>query len=281
MTQFVQSNRQLLVSIVGISTAILTGIILGLINVYAGYALYSFMVFLILPIGAIIAGFCAATGFYFGAKYFHQKPIGGVLINMVIASISAFFLVHYVPFFLLEMDGIRVKDTISFWQYLDVVIKNTSLSFVRVPSVSTGELGSFWGYLYACIQLLGFSIGGICVFFWLSTIPFCKKCSRYLKTIYQKDKFTSDGNSLIESLQTIKSLIDNNEYDKAINMHVENIGVNESSGHHLRARLITRTCPGCGINHLNIIVSKLKNDSWTDVGEGEISIFTNQPLSIR
>jgi hypothetical protein len=278
MTQFVQPNRQLLVSIVGIATAILTGIILGLIEVYTGLALYSFTVWLIIPIGALIAGFGAATGFYFGTTYFQQKPVGGVFLNIAIASISAFFIVHYVPYFLMEINGVRVKDAISFWQYLDIDIRNTSVSLVRAPSASTGSLGSLWGYPYTLIQLLGFSFGGIGVFFWLSSIPFCNKCSRYLKTIYQKDKYISDGASLIESLQSIKSLISNNEFDRAISLHADNIGVNEKPGHHLRAKLITRTCPGCGINHFNFNISKLEKDSWSNVRETEISLFTNQSL---
>ncbi len=277
MTQFVQPNRQLFVSIAGITTAVLTGIVLGLIEVYTGYAIYSFTFWFIVPVGSFLAGLGSAAGFYYGAKYFQQKPIGGVFLNMVIASTSAFFIVHYVPYFLLEINGVRVKEAVTFWQYLDIDIRNTSLSFIRSPNTSTGELG-IWGYLYAFIQLLGFSFGGICVFFLLNQIPFCKKCSRYLKKIYQKDKFTSDGDSLIESLQNIQSLIGNNEFDKAINFHAENIGVNEKPGHHLRARITTRVCPGCSINHLNFVISKFEKDSWSDVKGSEISIFTNQPL---
>ena len=279
MTQFVQPNRQIFVSIAGITTAILTGVILGLIEAYSGYAIYSFTFWLIVPVGAFLAGFGSAAGFYFGATYFQQKPVGGVLWNMVIASTSAFLIVHYIPYFLMEINGVRVKEAISFWQYLDIDIRNTSVSLVRAPSASTGSLGSFWGYLYALIQLLGFSFGGICVFFWLSSIPFCKKCSRYLKTLYQKDKYTSDGGLLIESLQNIKSLISNNEFDKAISLHAKNIGVDEKPGHHLRARLITRICPSCGINHFNFDISKLEKDSWSNVTGTEISLFTNQPLS--
>ena len=110
MTTFAQPNRQLLVSIVGITTAILTGVVLGLIEAYTGYAIYSFTFWLIIPVGAFLAGIGSAAGFYFGATYFQQKPIGGVFLNMIIASTSAFFIVHYVPYFLLEINGTRVKE---------------------------------------------------------------------------------------------------------------------------------------------------------------------------
>jgi hypothetical protein len=161
------TDKQILVAALGGATSLLTGIILGLIEVYTGHAIYSWMFWFILPVGAFVSGMAAASGYYAGAVLFHQKPAGGVLFNMVAASVTAFFIVHYIPYFMLEVEGICVKDAISFWQYLDLDIRHTSLSLSfggSQPPLSTGELGSVFGYVLAALQLAGFSVGGYAVF---------------------------------------------------------------------------------------------------------------------
>lgn len=279
MPDYVRADKQLIVGILGIGTSLLTGVILGLIEAYTGFAFYSWMIWFIIPFGAFIAGGGAASGYYAGAMLFNQKPIGGVLFNMISASISAFLVVHFVPYFLLEAEGIRVKDAISFWQYLDIDIRHTSLSLAHAPSASTGELGGFWGYIYACLQLAGFSVGGFGVFNWLSSNPYCEKCSRYLRKTGQQDRFTSDGESLSEALRQFALLLDNREFNEAISFHAERMGVQSSSGHHLRTRLLTRACQGCGLNHLDFIASKLDGKNWKDIDRTQIRLFTEVKLN--
>lgn len=279
MPDYVRADKQLIVGILGIGTSLLTGVILGLIEVYTGYAIYSWMFWFVIPVGAFLSGFGSASGYYAGAMWFHQKPVGGVLFNMISASVSAFLLIHFVPYFLLEVEGIRVKDAISFWQYLDFDIRHTSLSSIRIPSASTGELGGFWGYIYAFLQLAGFSVGGFAVFGWLSRNPYCEKCSRYLSKTGQQDRFTSEGESLIEDLKTFASLLDNIDFNNAINFHAEKMGSEYSCGHHLRTRLLTRMCPGCGVNHLDFVASNLDRDNWKDIDGTAIRIFTEVKLN--
>ena len=276
MTTFSQPNRQVFVSLIGISAAILTGLVLGLIEFYSGLALYSFSVWVIIPVGSILAGFVAGSGFYLGATQIQQKPLGGVFLNVLIASVSAFFIVYYVPYFLTEINGKRIKDFISFGKYFEISVTHTSVSLIRAPSASTGKLGDL-GYLYALLQLIGFSLGGIYVFFWLSQVPYCKKCSRYLGKKYHNDRYASDADQMIAMIQDIKSALSNNDFQKAITLHAET-GGDQKIDHHLRARIIARICPGCGINHFDFVVSKLEKDSWKDITDSKISLFTNQQI---
>lgn len=279
MSEYVRADKQLLVATLGMLSSLLTGVTLGVIEVYFGYALYSWMFWFVIPAGAFLAGFGAASGYYAGAMLFHQKPAGGVLFNMVAASISAFFVVHYIPYYMLEVDGIRVKEAISFWQYFDIDVRNTSLSLVR-GGASTGELGSFWGYAYAGLQLLGFSVGGFAVFGWLSQNPYCEECSRYLTKTGKQERFTSGGEEFVEKLTKFAAFLDARQCNDAIRYHAENMGVEYSGGHHLRSRVITRVCPGCGVNHLNFITSKQDGNDWKDINDTEIRLFTEEPLEI-
>jgi hypothetical protein len=53
-----------LAAVFGIATSFITGIILGLIEVHSGYALYSWVFWVVIPVGAILSGFGAASGYY-------------------------------------------------------------------------------------------------------------------------------------------------------------------------------------------------------------------------
>jgi hypothetical protein len=271
--------KQILVAIFGISTSFGTGIILGLIQVYSGYAIYSFTIWFVIPVGALLAGFGAASGYYAGAKLFQHKPTGGVLLNMVGASIIAFIIVHYIPYYFLEVNGIRVKEAISFWQYLNFIIRHASLSLLRT-SASTGELGSFWGYIYAGLKLVGFSLGGLAVFGWLAESPYCGKCSRYLKKTGKIDRFTNDGELLLEILNTFAMYLNDKKFEEAIRFLSEKIKYLSSYRNNLRLRLITRSCPICNINHLELTVSKRDNDNWKDIKKSAICVFTEEKLEI-
>lgn len=82
------SHKDLLVTALGVGSTLIVASVLGFIEVKYGWALYTFMFFFIIPVGAGFAGFAAASGYYLGAKLTHQKPAGGALLNMIGASIS-------------------------------------------------------------------------------------------------------------------------------------------------------------------------------------------------
>lgn len=279
MTKHISTDKQLLVAAFGGTTSLLTGVILGLIEVYTGYALYSWMFWFVIPVGAFLAGFGAASGYYAGAMLFNQKPAGGVLLNMVAASVSAFFIIHYIPFFMLEIDGIRVKEAISFWQYLDLTIRNTSLSFVR-GDISTGELGGALGYAYTVLQLVGFSVGGVAVFGWLSQKPYCDKCSRYLKKTGMQHRYTSDSDSFMKNIYDFALLVGGQKFDEAIRFHAGTMGDGKCRKHYLNTTIVTSTCLGCNINLLDFTASKLEGNDWKEIEETHFRNFTEKPLNL-
>jgi len=279
MPNHLRTDKQILVASFGATTSLLTGIILGLIEFYTGYAIYSWMFWFIIPAGALLSGFAAASGYYVGAMSFNQRPAGGVLFNMIAASVSAFFVVHYIPYFMLEVDGIRVKDAITFLQYLDLVIRHTSLSFVR-GGQSTGELGGALGYAFTVLQLVGFSVGGFAVFGWLSQNPYCDKCSRYLKKTCEQVRYTSDSDSFIKRISDFAILIANKKFGEAIRFHADKMGEECRQKHFLKTRLVTRKCLNCNINHLDFIASKREGEDWKDIDETQIRIFTEAQLNV-
>jgi len=89
-------------------------------------------------------------------------------------------------------------------------IRSASISFRG--GLSTGELGSTWGYLYAFLQLIGFSFGSLIVFAGLSNIPYCEKCSKYLTQTNTQKRYTSHADNLSEKIQTFAKLLHERQY---------------------------------------------------------------------
>jgi len=268
--------QDMIVTAFGAIDSLMTTVILLIVENQYGFAFYSLMLWFFIPVGAIFSGFVAAGGYYVGARIFGQKPSSLILFNMVAVSIGTFFTIYYLSYIFIEIDGQQISDLISFNTYLDYILRHQSLSFsFRGHSVgSTGELGTL-GYATAVLQILGFAIGGAVTFFYLSSLPYCEVCRRYLKKVGLQDRFTSESASLAEKIQDFALLLDKKQFNDAIRFHAEKMGVYASPGHHLRTRIITRVCKKCGINHLDFFASKLEEDSWTDISETKIGVFTN------
>ncbi len=278
MADYIRADKQILVGVMGLTTSFLTGLLLGLITHSTGHALYSFSLWFIIPVGAFLAGMAAASGYYAGAVTFHQKPVGGVLLNMVAASIGAFLIVHYVPYYLGEVRGVKIKYLVSFWEYLDLHMTHTSVSTLR-GRASTGSLGSM-GYVYTAIQLIGFALGGLSVFGFLSNKTYCDKCSRYFEDVSEDDRYTSDSETFIDKLKNFAGFLDNNELNKAVQYHLNEMGFDTAGNHHLRTKLITRTCTGCGTNQIEFFASRLEKDDWKDIEQTRFKIFTDTKLDV-
>jgi DNA-directed RNA polymerase subunit M/transcription elongation factor TFIIS len=270
----VSNNKQLIIAAMGIGSAVVTGGILGLFEASTGITLYSFMFFFIIPLGAFFAGVMSASGYYFGAITFHQKPAGGVALNMVLVAIGAYLLAHYIPYNAMIIDGIQVKEKISFFQYLDLDIRHTTLS---IKGHNTGELGSF-GYIYALLQLIGFSVGGLCVFAFLLDIPFCQQCSEYLTKVKTQDRYTSEGEALFENVETFVKNLDEKKYRAAIKIHTDLMGSVEQTEHHLRTRITIHKCQTCEINHLNFEAAHLDSGDWKNIDKSQIKLWIDPRL---
>ncbi|MBA4391687.1 MAG: hypothetical protein C0399_12240 [Syntrophus sp. (in: bacteria)] len=306
MSDHARADKQILVAVFGIASSLLIGIILGLNNVYTGIAIYSWTFWIIVPYGAFFAGLVGASGYYAGAMLFRQKPAGGVLFNVVAASICTFLVVHFIPYYLIEVEGTRVKDAISFWRYLDfsytqTSLDNTSFKLERLARghISDGELG-FLGYICAALQLIGFTAGGWGIFIALSRNPFCDKCSVYLKKADQQDRYWLERASLDKDMGKFSALLEGQKPSEAVRFHNEEMGIAQEDTKPLqtrpnstvddktstqrkafRTRLITSVCPGCGLNHLEFVISKQGDgdkDTWKDISESSITLFTQEQL---
>jgi len=267
--------QDFIVSGFGAITSILTAIVLFLIEQSIGLSIYTWTVWFIIPAGAICAGFVAAGGYYLGAKFFNHRTSWLILFNMVAISVATFVLVHYLTYAFMEVDGRPVHEFVPFESYMDIRLRHTSVEFRYRGAAklgTTGELGEA-GYLYALLQIVGFAIGGVAVYRWLASEPYCQTCSQYLSKRDKQSRFSGDADQFSEMVKIFLAHIALDQFQEAIKKHASFGERRSRKGLHLQSALELRQCNRCGINWLNFSCYKWAGRDWQEIHELHYSTF--------
>src|SRR5213079_2424753 len=75
--------KDIAVTLCGGCTSVMTALLLFMVIGFFNVQLYSFTVCFIIPVGAIGAGFIAALGYYFSARFIGHKPSGLLLLSIL------------------------------------------------------------------------------------------------------------------------------------------------------------------------------------------------------
>ena len=266
--------QDLLVSAAGFITSILTALLLYFVEKQFDLSLYTFSLWFVIPVGAIGAGCLAATGYYFGSILFGHRPSSLILLNMVMASIGAFFLIHYLSFISLSIDGTPISELVSFGTYLEVLYKKTSMTFhLRAAKIgSTGELGNI-GYIVAIVQIIGFLLGGILLYFWLKSMAYCEKCSQYLTKKDKQERYYNNHEYFVEKIKHVAELYDDKKLQELIETHSGLGDPYSGKDHYLKSILELKECKKCGVHWLKISGEKRSGDSWTTISDLSFDTF--------
>lgn len=258
----------LIVTVFGLIASILTAAILWLVEVHLGFAFYSLMIWFIFPVGAVLSGFVVAGGYYLGAILFSYKPTKLFLLNMVLVSIGTFFGIYWISYVSLKIAGKPVSDFIPFSQYMDTVLQHQTIAFpVHGTEIATlEEIGSI-GYATAVLQILGFTIGSIFVYFYLADLPFCDKCHKYFKAKSKQIRYSADPDSFLEMIKNIVLYFNNNQLQEAIEMHRKYGDAKNPKGGYLNSSLELKRCPECKEYWLKYSAKKLTDNDWENIKE--------------
>jgi hypothetical protein len=274
------TGKELATSILGFITTIITVGVCSWIEINWKLSIYSWMFFFIIPAGAACAGLAASSGYYFGAQILHLPVSGRLTLNIIFASIAAFILVHYVPYYFYEYDGILIRERVDFLDYLNLVLTKTSYTFIRARA-GTGEVGS-WGYAIAFLQFLGFTVGGLAISNMLREKPYCTDCSKYYSEKYNKSVFSSDGEKFLTNYFVLTDLMQNMSLLKKIGSSHKKMGVEHSSGHHLSIdfSILQCSCKNKN-NYLSLSMSKLKGDDWEIIDRLATAKITKEKIPLK
>jgi hypothetical protein len=262
-----------LVGLCGFVSSVLTAAILWWIETVFGLALYTWMLWFVIPVGAGFAGFAGATGYYAGSWFFGRRPTRLLLVNIVLVSVSTFFLVHYLSYSALEIDGKRISDYVPFTQYLDFVTRSASYEFRTLGS--TGELGG-WGYLAAVLQIIGFALGGFVLYAYLTAKPYCEKCSRYLSAKGKQIRYTGDAEGLTANTNQILVDMASSQMANAIHSQANFGNPKHQKDDHLRSVFEVRHCKKCEKHWVKFCVEKTSGGDWKEIPELTVGGFTDE-----
>ena len=273
-----------LVAPFGLATNFLIGLLLWWIEARFGFAFYTWTFWFVIPVGALFAGFAGASGYYVGSLLLGHRPTRLLLLNIVIGSVLTFFLIHYLAYTTLQIEGKNVSDYVPFSKYLDIAIRSTSMEFRLHGSKtgSTGELGSL-GYVVAVLQVIGFAVGGFCVYAYLAAKPYCNRCSRYLSGKGRQIRYANDPEGLQTATAQLAGHMANDEIGQAVEEHRNSAGFGVAAPPkdcHLRSVIEVQCCKKCERHWVKFAVENLSGNDWKEVSGLTSERFTEQPVNV-
>ncbi|MBW1808421.1 MAG: hypothetical protein JRJ87_09530 [Deltaproteobacteria bacterium] len=141
-------------------------------NIMSWYAYY------IIPIGALLIGIVAGSGYGIASWLTGVRISSTLLLTVVVLQILAYFAAQYIEYLqLLSVYG--AEGQMSFFEYFDI----TTRAFAwQSKDGSAGSTLGGWGYLWRCLEIAGFTFGGLIVPLFLKAKPYCSDCQRYMRT---------------------------------------------------------------------------------------------------
>ncbi|HUV68275.1 MAG TPA: hypothetical protein VMW15_01345 [Terracidiphilus sp.] len=270
--------RGLIVTGFGVATTLLTAAGLVVLELRYDCAIYSFVYAFVLPLGAFLSGLVAASGYYVGSKLLSYRPGRGMLAVLLAISGANFFLIYWLKYVYLTVDGRAVHDSMTFPAYLTFTLSHTSMT-TGPGSGDAIELG--WaGYLFAALLIAGFALGGLCIYAIVRSAPYCDACGLYLKKKGSQTRYFVGKNDLAACNAAMRSAMDRSHFREAMRLHAVSGSreIGESSGYSLRAGV--SQCAGCGKQWLELSAKQRVNKSWNHLAGFRYSAYCTESIDV-
>jgi len=132
----------------------------------------------IFPVGAMLVGLVAGSGYGLMSWITGRKITGTLLIVIVLLLALSFAAAQWIEFRSLRLEDFTGK-AVDFFRYYDVTTRSMTFkaSHAKTPS---GSLGLF-GYLFRLLELAGFTLGGLIIPLAFKAKPYCEPCLTYMR----------------------------------------------------------------------------------------------------
>jgi hypothetical protein len=132
----------------------------------------------VLPIGALLVGLVAASGYSIASWVTGQKITKSLLWMVLALQAAAWLAGQYIEF---RSGDFHYKDgtPVSFVTYFDYAARSFAW---QDDNGQTGEPLGAWGYGLRLLELAGFCGGSLLVPLALKKSPYCESCQTYMKT---------------------------------------------------------------------------------------------------
>lgn len=252
------------VAVAGLITSVVTAFAVALFANLTGFNLFTLSVLVVIPVGAGLCGFAAASGYYFAAKYLHQRPTKMLLVQMVVIAAFTQWLIYWLEYQTLVIDGVSISDVATFGQYMDATLTTAHMKLGRGLHADAGEVGTF-GYWLAFFDFIGFLLGGAFVYLYLKEQPACPDCDKYFRSVATKgDSFPDTDEFSAYFYNVYANPVDSPEF-------AEHVGRDYSAGDAEQGTInLTTTvfeCPQCFGQLVRETVQVFNGKEWKDVND--------------
>ena len=270
--------RGAIVSFFGIDTTILTAIGLVYLELHYDCAIYGLVYGFVLPFGAMLCGLVAASGYYAGSRVMSYRPGRWFFIGMMAVSCGNFFLIYWLKYTHLRVDGESIRNWMPFADYLRYTLTHTAITLTRSQS-DAFELGA-GGYAYAVVLILGFALGGYIVFALTRSAAYCDACSLYMKKQGSQTRYFVRREDAAECCAEFQAEEERGRVRRAAELHGR-AGLREmnaKSGYLVAVEF--KHCARCGKQWFELVAKQRVNNSWNRIcGRGFLA-YCAEPVDV-
>jgi hypothetical protein len=261
----------------GVASTVAVAALLVFVELRYDIAIYGYL-YGPFPVGALLAGLVAASGYYLGARLASYQPGKLFLANILAVSGGNFFLIYFFDYWFGEQDGQRVRTLISFPAYLLFELTHTTLTSGTNDTDPT-HLGA-WGYLYGVGLILGFAAGGLIVWAIIRSMAYCTHCCLYMKKQGAQTRYLPSKADLTAVFNFFKQEAEAGHTRAAIAAHSQSgeRTAMPSTGYSLTVRF--DSCPQCGHQRMNTVARERTNNRWTAVANFQYCRYADERIDV-
>jgi hypothetical protein len=168
-----------LVLISGLVTTVLTLLGIYVLDARTDFHIMGLYANYILPVGAILVGVAASSGYGLASWFSGVKITRSLLWLVLVLQLAAYFAAQYIEFNSRRLVHLRDGTPVGFIEYFDAAARAFAW---KQNDGSPGNPLGIWGYAFRGLEILGFAAGGLIVPLALRKKPYCQACQRYMRT---------------------------------------------------------------------------------------------------
>jgi hypothetical protein len=267
--------KLLLVLLAGVASSLTLGGMMALGEVLTGYYIYGFLLWAVVPVGALCAGMGGAAGCYYMALWTDYYPRFLFFVGVVALGVLTLVTTHYIVYSQTLIDQVRLRDSISFEDYLTLASRHVAIKTrYSASAIELGELSK--GYF--ALQIIGFIVGGMMIFVCLRDRSYCRPCRRYRddKGVAELHEVGEDAFS--KRVDSVRQMLQAGRYREALACHPAKQSL-EKRGfvQGYRSVIASHQCPACASRVYKHSAYKCaQKDQWAEI-TSVAGIYADQP----
>lgn len=136
------------------------------------------MYILIVPVGAILAGIFAGSGYALASKLTNTRVSKTAVLLVLLFSLIVYLAAYYVMYAFSYGD----YSLGNFFKFLGNLATSSSLTIGKSVRTKIDTVGIF-GILLMVLEFIGFAVGAAAPLYYMTGKEYCRKCGLYLKPL--------------------------------------------------------------------------------------------------